>query len=140
LNAPIVVLDCSIVLAHLMPDEESAYASEVLYSLVDRQALVPAVWPLEVANALLVAHRRGRIAKGGFYDALRRIEDLRFLEDHTSCRVVLNDMIRLAEQYGLSSYDASYLELAIRARLPVATLDEKLSKSVVQAGLSIYRP
>ncbi|MCC6145776.1 MAG: type II toxin-antitoxin system VapC family toxin [Candidatus Hydrogenedentes bacterium] len=123
-----------------MPDEQSVYAEAVLRSLVGGQAIVPSVWPLEVLNALLAAQRRGRITEGDTRLFLRRMAGLDIVEDHLEASRVFEHVHSIALEYGLSSYDASYLELALRKALPLASLDKKLFDAAARAGVALYRP
>lgn len=100
-------------------------------------AIVPEVWPLETTNALLVAQRRGRITEK---DVARALEDLAALPiqvDQETHRQALQATLTLATKYRLSSYDAAYLELARRIRVPLATLDTKLRSACKSAGIEV---
>jgi predicted nucleic acid-binding protein len=104
------------------------------------EAIVPLHWPAEVANALLMAVRRGRISpeKGS-----RFFLDLRALPiriDPEGSQTVFNEAYRLAERHGLTIYDAAYLELAVRAGLPLATLDDDLRKAARASEVSLVEP
>jgi predicted nucleic acid-binding protein len=101
---------------------------------------VPVRWPAEVANALLIAVRRGRISQE---KANRFLLDLRALPirlDPESSDAVFDQVFKLAEQYSLTIYDASYLELAIREGLPLATLDNDLRKAARASGVPLVEP
>lgn len=119
------VVDNSVVVAWGL-DEGSEYSQRVIEKLVDGEALVPGVWPLEFANALLVAERRGRIteAEGARLRELVMALPLSVVPDVASH--VASEVMRLARQHELSVYDASYLDLALRAGVPLATLDKRL--------------
>lgn len=133
------VLDNSIVMSWCFQDEASEYADKVLDALETSEAIVPSIWPLEVANVLLVAERKRRLSRA---DTARFVSLVRSLpimvEDETADRI-LGEILALARQYDLSSYDASYLDLAIRTSLPIATLDEDLRKAARHCGVPLWK-
>jgi len=120
------VLDCSVTLAWVLPDEGNAYADGLLDRLVAEGAVVPPVWPLEVGNVLLVALRRRRIRQNELEPIIERLERLPIEIDIGATDHALAAVLVLAGQHGLTTYDASYLDLAQRRKLPLATLDKKL--------------
>lgn len=134
------VVDNSVVMAWCFEDEVSGYSNAVLERLADSQALAPAIWPLEVVNVLLVAQRKKRLTRG---DAVRFIALLRSLpiivEAETPGRV-MGEIFNLAADANLSSYDASYLDLAMREGLPIATLDDALRKAARRYRVRILKP
>ncbi len=127
------VLDCSVALAWLLPDEQSKQADAWTDRLQHETALVPAIWGLQVSNALLTAVRRKRIRRADMDQAL---ELLGALPIEIDALAALHDVLQLAQQSGLTTYDASYLELARRRGVPLATLDAQLHK----AGLKLSLP
>lgn len=134
------VLDNSIVMAWSFADETNAYADAVLDSLTASRTIVPVLWPLEVANALLMGERRKRSTEA---ETIRWVGILNRLpiviDDETNARA-WSDTIALARGHKLSAYDAAYLELAIRRRLPLATLDAPLKAAATAIGVSLYDP
>ena len=132
------VVDNSVVMAWCFEDQASRYSDAVLDRLVETEALVPGIWPLEVTNVLSVAGRKGRLGKA---DATRFIELLRNLpivvEQELPGRV-FSEVFALAHDTGLSSYDASYLDLAMRAGIPIATLDKAVRKSARRCRVQIF--
>lgn len=131
------VLDCSVTMAWVFSGETSAATDSLRESLIDDSAFVPALWPVETANVLLTATRRGRIAKSDW----RRIrEDLQALPiniDHVATNRVWGAALDLAEAHRISAYDAMYLELALRLRLPLATLDRALATAARASGVGV---
>lgn len=124
---PGLVLDGSAALAAVLPTEQSPHALAILDRVAAESALVPVIWPTEVANGLLQAERRGRLTEEF---RLRRLGDfsrLPVVVDFDSHHLAWSDTSRLAAQHELTVYDASYLELALRLRLPLATLDKALA-------------
>ncbi len=135
------VLDNSVVMRWLFGDgneRDLAYASRVLDALADpeAQALVPSVWPLEVANVIARAEARGLINEARSLQFLRLLEDLAIATDADTPQQALKETLQLARRFALSAYDAAYLELALRRGLPLATLDAALQKAATKAGIS----
>ncbi len=99
-------------------------------------ATIPGIWPLEVANGLLVGERRGRITRA---QATRLIEALlAALEVHVDIAGdIFKDVLPLAREHGLSAYDAAYLELAVRRGMPLATADGKLAGATRRCGVAV---
>jgi predicted nucleic acid-binding protein len=121
-----LVIDSSMTLAWYFEDEKTAASIAVLNRVVEEGAVVPALWRLEVLNGLQVAVRRGRISIS-YRDAA--FEDLRSLAiaiDPATNRQAWSATLRLCDRFGLTAYDAAYLELAQRRPLPLATLDGEL--------------
>jgi predicted nucleic acid-binding protein len=121
-----LVLDCSVTLAWLLPDEDSRPAQAVLDRIVASRAWVPGLWRLEVANSLQSAVRRKRI-DAAFRDA--SLADLGLLNiqvDPDTANFAWGETLRLADAHDLTLYDAAYLELARRLSLPLASQDKSL--------------
>jgi predicted nucleic acid-binding protein len=133
-----VVVDASITLAWCFPDESSDYADRVLLSLERKPILVPAVWCLEVANAILVGERRKRVLPADIKHFLTLLDELSLVEDVQSVTEHMSNVLPLARKHDLSAYDAAYLELAIRHGAPLATADAKLQNAAKRAGVKIF--
>jgi|SRR5579872_3852188 len=132
------VLDCSLTVAWFFEDEADAYAQAVEDSLPAAAAIVPTLWPLEVANALLMSERRQRATEAKVTTFLGLLKALPItLDDETAARA-WQESIHLARTHELSVYDAAYLELALRRGLPLATLDDRLEAAAVAAGVPKY--
>ena len=129
------VLDCSVALAWLFPDEATEVTERLRDSLVEGRAFAPALWPIEVANVLLVATRRGRVHSEEWEQLHTNLEALPIEIDPVSPSRVWGKTLRLAHAHRLSVDDAMYLELALRMRLPLATLDRALSEAARTEGL-----
>lgn len=134
-----VVVDASTALAWCFPDETSVYADGVLVALEGKTMLVPSVWSLEIANAILVGERRKRLRQPEILRFITLLESLTVLQDTQPVGDHVINLMPLARQYSLSAYDAAYLELSIRHRAPLATLDAKLQKAAQQAGVIIFQ-
>jgi predicted nucleic acid-binding protein len=135
------VLDASAALSFIFEDEASPYAEEVMEALKSSSAVVPLVWPLEVDNAILAAIRRRRIQLADAFRYLTVLDTLMLEIDLEVAREALGQRIlELGLTPGLSAYDASYLELAMRRGLPLATQDERLIRAAGAAGIGILQP
>ncbi len=131
------VLDSSVALAWVLPDESNATLDGLFDKLADDMAFVPPVWPLEIGNVLLVAVKRGRLT---VRDRIRLVRELKALPveiDATSTERSLEETLALAQKYDLTTYDASYIELAQRREVPLATLDNKLRKACQLAKITV---
>jgi len=139
------VLDASVTLAWLLRDAHSrtaAYAFDVLKRLraPDTRIEVPATWSLEIANVVVRSEARGYVTEADSEAFLELLRSAPITVDPATAAVALTDTMQLARRYRLSAYDASYLELALRAGLPLATLDEDLAKVARKAGLQRFVP
>ncbi len=134
------VLDCSVAMAWCFEEESDGYTDAVLDGLVEGTAVVPSHWPLEVANVLLIAERRGRLKEA---DSTRFLELLGALpievDSETPARAHAA-IVLLGREHGLSSYDAAYLELAMRESVPLVSLDQPLGLAAEGSGVSLLRP
>lgn len=131
------VLDVSVTMAWCFQDEASSATWAILDRLQDEGAVVPALWPFEVANVLLIAERRKRTTAaqaGAFIEQLLRLPVR--IEEQTMPRI-LHETYGLGRSSALTAYDASYLELAIRSRLPLATTDRALTAAAKEAGVAV---
>ena len=124
-----VVVDASVALAWCFPDESSDYADAVLLALEGLAMLVPAVWGLEIANAVLVGERSKRLRHPEIRRFTTLLESLSPVQDVQPVGELVNDVLPLAREYGLSAYDAAYLELSMRHGASLATLDGRLQKA-----------
>jgi len=118
-------------------DEDDAYSDSVLGLLVDGEALVPAVWPLEAANTILTAVRSGRLTEAEGARVKTLVEAMPIVVVPETPRRVFAEIFSLGRQWGLSSYDASYLDLAMREGIPLATVDTRLRRAARSAGVRI---
>lgn len=133
-----VVIDASTALAWCFPDESSDYADAVLVALEGKTILVPAVWSLEIANAVLVGERKKLLRQPEILRFTTLLESLSVVEDVQPVGNHIRNVLPLAREYGLSAYDAAYLELSIRHGAPLATLDDRLKNAAKQAGVTIF--
>jgi predicted nucleic acid-binding protein len=132
------VLDASVAVAWCFEDETTKLTEGVLQMLSDgAEALVPSLWPFEVANALLIAERRKRIVLAKVAALLQRIAGLPISVVAIDPRHAFEQILPVARQQGLSGYDAAYLELALHQGIPLATLDEELRRAVRVIGVEL---
>jgi predicted nucleic acid-binding protein len=130
------VLDCSISASWFLLDESNVAAEAVLERLSDEEAVVPALWTVEMVNVLVVAERKGRISPSDAARALEVISNLPVIVEQAdlatmkSCRVI-------AREHSLSSYDACYVEIALRLGLPLASLDRELITAARNSGIPL---
>ena len=130
-----IVLDASISLAWLFDDEVTPEIDEIFDAIAISGAVVPGLWRLEVANGLKMAARRGRMTLDYRGASLARLSDLPIEIDAETNSHAWQATLHLADRYELTPYDAAYLELAQRRRLPLATLDGRLARAAVDAGV-----
>ena len=135
-----LVVDASVALAWALPDESSPYADAVL-AVVEQEGLrVPDLWAREIANGLAVAYLRKRITSSDEKAFLAALSHLRIEVEETSAALtVIRDGTAAALRYGLTAYDAAYVDLAARERLTLATLDTAMRKAAEQSGVTIFR-
>ena len=130
-----IVLDASITMAWCFEDEASTETGAVLQRLRDEPAAVPALWPLEVANMLVVAQRRERMTEA---QAARFVDLLRRLPIHVDHGTVdIGSLVLSGRRHDLTAYDAWYLLLAERLGAPLATLDQSLAAAARDAGVEL---
>ena len=131
------VLDASLVLSWCFRDEQTQLSTHVLTLLKTDHAVAPALLPFELASGLTVAERRGRITPKEQQVFLETLERLPILIENRPAIWLCRQIIPLSQRYGLTAYDAAYLELAIREGLPLATLDTQLQRAATKAGVQV---
>jgi len=119
------VVDNSVVMSWCFKDETNNYADTVLERLTETAVVVPSIWPLEVVNVLLVAERQKRLSESDSIRFLTLLSQLPIVVEYERPEM-MKELLALARSNNLSSYDASYLDLAMRKGVPIATLDNKL--------------
>ena len=131
------VLDCSIAMAWLFPDEATPKTSALLNRLATETALVPDWWFIEVTNVLAIAERRGRITPSQSDAFIADLDKLALEHDGEASGRAFTYLLPLCRSHRLTSYDAVYVDLAIRRRLPLATLDDDLRKTAKKLGIGL---
>lgn len=133
-----IVLDASVALAWCFPDEVSDYADRVLLQAQGSDLHVPALWAIEIANALWIGERRGRIHSPEIRRFADLLTDLNIVEDLQRLPVAVGNILPLAREHNISAYDAAYLDLAIRRRAPLATLDAAQQAAARAADIEVF--
>ena len=133
-----IVLDASMTLAWLFEDEQTDQVLATINHVYMGGASVPPLWRYEVANGLQMAIRRQRITPDYRTRCLDKIDELPITIDPDGVSEIWSTPIKLADLYRLTVYDAAYLELAQRRRLPLATLDAALSKAARESGVDLF--
>ena len=137
----ILVLDASVALAWIFERLDAAEhdrADRALGTLATTSAMVPPLWQVEVANGLLVGERRKVIQVAQSQDFLRRLVNLPIKVDCNLPVAQTPDVLIIARQYGLTAYDACYLDVAIRTTGTLATFDVKLASAASAAGVPVF--
>jgi predicted nucleic acid-binding protein len=129
------VVDASVAIAWLFEDEVTPETEAVLDRLSDQEAHAPGLWELEIANVVLSAERRGRISEIASAQIMERLRDLPIRINPDNPR--LHHLLEVARRYGLTSYDAAYLTLALQLNLPLATLDRDLAAAAGLADVAL---
>lgn len=133
------VADASVAVGWVHPAQSTADTAATLMAIAEGATIeVPALWPLEVANALTVLERRGKLTAAERQVALGWLRGLRFRLDHEMAGLAFSRLSELASTFKLSVYDASYLELADRRRLPLACKDGSLRTAAKKCGVALW--
>lgn len=133
-----LVLDCSVVIAWLFEDEESNFSERALEQLAVYTGIVPTIWPLEVANTLAIAERRGRINEERLHRNVEVVLGLEVEVDEFGAGYALSRTLSIARHFNLTVYDASYLELARRSQGTLVTLDKRLRKAATEFSIPLF--
>lgn len=131
------VLDCSVTLTWCFADEATAETDALLDRLIRGGAIVPRLWHLEVGNILAITERRGRLPTTKLTDFLARLDHLPIATDDSPVSRDRTEILDLARRMRLTTYDAAYLDLAMRAGLPLATKDAQLARAARELGVAI---
>lgn len=130
------VLDASITLAWCFSDEKTAQTTILLENLEKDEAVVPSLWSLEVGNILISAQRRNRITYAKVVEFLGLLESLNIQVDEETASKGFHEILSLAKSEQLTTYDAAYLELAMRLGIPLATKDVQLIEAALRLGIT----
>lgn len=133
------ILDASATLPWCFSDEATADSEALLARLRGTKALVPPIWPLEIANTLIVAERRGRLTQAKATHFLGVLRALPIMVDDGGAARAWEFVLQLARETGLSVHDASYLDLAMLRGLPLAALDARLIAAAARLGVALLR-
>ncbi len=133
------VIDTSVVISWCFKDETNRYADGILDLLEEATALAPSIWPLEVGNVLLVAERRKRLSEADSMRFITLLSELPIIVEQEPPERMIHEILTLAREHKLSSYDASYLDLAMRKGLSIATVDKNLIAAAKRSQVPIVR-
>ena len=132
----VFVIDASVGFAWLHPAQATPETEKLLEQVGNgAQVVVPSLWFIEIANSLLVLQRRKKLTADERKSALETLGALNLTVDEESAREAFRKVSELAEKHGLTAYDAVYLELALRRKLPLASRDESLRQAAKHCGL-----
>jgi predicted nucleic acid-binding protein len=135
------VLDASVALSWFFDDEFSPYSDSIAEIMPQSQAVVPIIWPLEMANGFLTGFRRERLEETKVAALIGALGRLRIdIDNGIAPESLAQATLTLGIAHRVSAYDASYLEVAMRRGLPLATQDERLRRAANAAGIDIMQP
>ena len=134
-----LVLDASVALTWCFKNEATAAADRVLGRLAAEAASVPAIWHLEIANVLALSERRRRITRADTAEFIALLETLEIVIDEETPSRAFGRVLDLAREERLTTYDAAYLELAMRLGVPLASKDADLCDAAERLGVSVLR-
>ncbi len=134
---PSLVLDASVAMAWCFQNEATPATAELLDRMASEAAAVPAWWYLEVANVLALAERRQRITAAEVAGFIALLGTFDLVIDDQAPQRVFTALLPLCRSHGLTSYDVAYLDLALRERLPLATLDQQLANAAATLGIEV---
>lgn len=132
-----IVIDASVALAWCLKDEASDFADGVLERVIADGASAPAHWPIEVANGIRSAERRGRIEAGEIAHVSQMLDQLGIEVVPAELTTAMWSVLDIARTYDLSAYDAAYLGLARFRGVALATLDDRLRRACTSAGVQL---
>lgn len=131
------MVDCSVVMAWCFEDESDEYADSVLDRLTVSEAVVPSIFALEVANVLLVGERKNRLTEADSSRFIEMLRELPIIVDQETSDRAMTEILAVGREQSLSSYDAAYLELAMREGVALATQDKILRKAARSCGVKL---
>jgi predicted nucleic acid-binding protein len=134
-----LVVDNSVVMSWCFEDQANPYADSILSNLTGTVVYAPSVWPFEVVNVLAIAERKKCISEADSVRFISLLSQLPIIVQYESPEKGMKDLLGLARAHNLSSYDASYLDLAMRMGLPMATLDERLKRAAKSAQVMLWK-
>ena len=134
---PAFVLDSSVALAWYLPRQQTARTDALMHRTAEEGALTTSLWPIEVANVLLIYERRGQMTTAERMGAIAFYTSIPIEMDDQTTAHAWSTAFELALAHKLTVYDAGYLELSLRSGLPLATLDHALSKAASSLGVPV---
>ena len=134
------VADASVAIAWVHPAQATSETDAMLDGLAAGDSLVvPALWPLEVANALTVLRRRRKLTLDEARTAIEIIRDLPAIIDHEAAAIAFTRLVDLASEHELTVCDATYIELATRRQLPLASNDARMKQAAIRSGVDLWQ-
>jgi predicted nucleic acid-binding protein len=134
------VADASVAIAWVHPAQATAETDAMLARLAAGDSLVvPALWPLEVANALTVLRRRRKLTPDEARIAIEILRELPVVIDHEAAALAFTRLVDLASKHELTVYDAAYIELAMRRQLPLSSNDARMKQAAIRAGVHLWQ-
>jgi predicted nucleic acid-binding protein len=134
------VADASVAIAWVHPAQATPETDAMLDRIAAGDSLVvPALWPLEVANALTILRSRRKLTPDDARTVFEIIRELPTVIDHEAAGIAFTRLADLARQHDLTVYDATYIELATRRQLPLASNDAKMKKAAIRSGVSLWQ-
>ena len=131
------VVDSSVTLSWCFHDEQSTANEALLRSVVPGDLHVPPIWHLEMTNVLGVALRQGRLKIEEMPKLAELFRSLQIRTDRTLYELHATPLLELMQQFRLTAYDAGYLELSLRLRLPLATFDLQIREAADRCGVPL---
>jgi predicted nucleic acid-binding protein len=134
------VADASVAIAWVHPAQATSETEAMLDRLAAGDSLVvPALWPLEVANALTILRRRRKLTPAEARTAIEILRDLPAVIDHEAAAIAFTRLAELASEHELTIYDATYIELATRRRLALASNDARMKQAAIRSGVNLWQ-
>ncbi len=134
---PKFVVDASVAMSWCFLDEITPATQRLLKEMSGAPALVPAWWYVEIANVLALSERKGRVSSKNIADFIAVLDSAKIEVDNEAPQRAFSHILPLCRAHRLTSYDAIYLDLAMRRKLPLATLDEPLRKAAKKLGVKL---
>ena len=131
------VIDNSVVVSWLLEEEHVKKSREILNKLSSHQVCVPSIWPYELANALFVAEKRKRIKEADSVAFICDLKNLPIIIEESSFERIGKDVLSLSREHKITVYDASYIELALRKDLALASFDKEIIKVCKKIGVVV---
>ena len=134
---PSFVIDASVILSWYNPDEQNDYTKNILFCMKKERAITPCLCYYEVNNVLRMLEKKEKVSSLNVDKAIVSIDKLQIIRDSAPTGFTMPLVLRLSREYGLTIYNACYLELAVRLNLPIASLDNELVKAAKAAGIEL---
>ncbi len=134
-----IVIDASVALSWCFADERTGASQKLLERVILSGALVPNLWHLEICNSLLIGEIKGRITIESIIEQFKNFDDMPIEVDSQTSSAAWGSIARIARTYKLTSYDATYVELAQRYSIELATRDKAMIKAAVSLQIPLFK-